>query len=211
MINSNSTYLFYANISKLSKDKYQKYYDMLPPSRRMNVDFMAYEEDRRRSVFAYALLYESLKLYDVDITKYAFQVDVQGKPYFDNCPIKFNISHSGDFVAICISLEDAGCDIQEIVVRDFDNLIPILMNDDEAAYHATLQDKEKHLNFFKVWSKKESYLKMLGSGLTKSMKSFDAGKPDNGANIYSVSMNDKFYLSCCYKTPNLELPKEINL
>jgi len=42
-----------------------------------------------------------------------------------------------------------------------------------------------------------------------SMKSFNASNPPYNANIYSTSFDDKYYISCCYKTKNLQFPEEI--
>lgn len=95
-----------------------------------------------------------------------------GKPYIINSEYFFNISHSYDCAACAISLFNIGLDVEKI--RQIDKRkISILCN-------RTLSDDEKKVldennlaySFLKIWTIKESYLKLLGIGLKYDLKNF---------------------------------------
>ena len=77
-----------------------------------------------------------------------------GKPELRGIELEFSLSHSADMVLCAISSKCVGADIQL-----------------RAAYNAALAER-----FF---TKKEGYLKLLGTGMHRPLSSFDA-KCDNG-------------------------------
>ncbi len=92
--------------------------------------------------------------------------DENGKPYFKNHPdFYFNISHSGDLIAVAFSSSPVGVDIEKL--RDANLKIA----------ERRFTDKEKqfiknNLDFFYVWTRKEAYLKRTGKGLRQSLSTF---------------------------------------
>ncbi|MBQ8178756.1 MAG: hypothetical protein IJ033_06175 [Clostridia bacterium] len=50
---------------------------------------------------------------------YALKKDADGKPYIEGNSIKVSISHSGEYLAIALSNNDVGIDIQEHVEADY--------------------------------------------------------------------------------------------
>lgn len=103
---------------------------------------------------------------------FSLEFNSYGKPYIKNSKYFFNISHSYDCAACAISLLDIGLDVEKI--RQIDNRkISILCN-------RTLSDDEKKVldennlvySFLKIWTIKESYLKLLGIGLRYDLKNF---------------------------------------
>lgn len=87
-----------------------------------------------------------------------------GKPYFsDREDIFFNISHSGDFVAVAVGECPVGVDVQ--VVRSVrDRMIDKLCNYNEKEFISKSADRDKA--FIILWSLKESYVKAIGKGLS---------------------------------------------
>lgn len=89
------------------------------------------------------------------------------KPYFNNL-LKFNLSHSGDYVICCGSTEqNLGIDIEQ--VRQLD------ISDFRTAF--SVEDWEMIDNapdswriFFDLWTKKESVIKADGRGLSVDLK-----------------------------------------
>ena len=83
-----------------------------------------------------------------------------GKPYIENDRVFFSISHSHELLTIALSENPVGIDIEKISERK--------------AYHALynrLTEEEKREiqsteNFFRLWTKKESFIKL--NGLTLS-------------------------------------------
>ena len=94
--------------------------------------------------------------------------NAHGKPYFKNIPdFHFNISHSGDFLAIAISNRDVGIDIEKIRKPDF--RITKRFCSDEQAY---ITETDSINRFFEVWTKKEACLKYKGTGLSGGLNTF---------------------------------------
>lgn len=93
--------------------------------------------------------------------------DTMGKPYLKNSELYFNVSHSGEYLAIAISESPVGIDIQkEKVIRD-------------GMYRKMIQPSEKVLigeerqrDFLRLWTLKESFVKAEGKGLRIPMKDY---------------------------------------
>jgi 4'-phosphopantetheinyl transferase len=93
-----------------------------------------------------------------------------GKPFLKNNLFYFNISHSGEYTICGISAQEIGVDIQKVkkiidrkILKSFFAPSELDMLD--------LGDMKDDL-FTEIWTVKESYLKMLGTGLHKPLRSF---------------------------------------
>lgn len=93
--------------------------------------------------------------------------DEMGKPYLKGNPLYFNVSHSGEYLALVIAKEPVGIDIQETR--------PIR----EGMYRKVVQAEERCLigedrerDFLRLWSLKESFVKAEGRGLRIPMKKY---------------------------------------
>ena len=88
-----------------------------------------------------------------------------GKPYLKNEPdVYFNISHSGQYVACAVCDNPVGIDIQMIVPYRPDTARRVC----SAAELKMLENSRvPDVDFIKLWTQKEAYLKMLGYGITR--------------------------------------------
>lgn len=94
------------------------------------------------------------------------------KPYFQQHPeLQFNLSHSGAWVVAAFSDKPVGIDIEKIKHVNLD-IARRFFAADEITYLQGLPDSERMEGFFSLWTLKESYLKALGTGLTRSLNSF---------------------------------------
>ncbi len=89
--------------------------------------------------------------------------DSVGKPYLaGRTDVNFNISHSGQYVACAVCDRAVGVDIQTLtpcrltVARRFFT---------DAEIEAAVLGGD--IEFTKIWTRKEAYLKMLGTGFTR--------------------------------------------
>lgn len=100
-----------------------------------------------------------------------------GRPYFADTPdIDFSISHSDSLVvcALCVSKESTprvGIDCEDIYGKDPLPLASRFFTEDE--FLKILEASDKALAFTELWTKKEAYLKYLGSGLSTPLNTFD--------------------------------------
>lgn len=90
-----------------------------------------------------------------------------GKPDFADERYFFNVSHSKDTVAIAVADCEVGVDI-EYPRAVSENLRRYCCTEDERRALAAGDD----LSFLRIWTAKESYLKLYGYGLKKAMSSF---------------------------------------
>lgn len=92
-----------------------------------------------------------------------------GKPYLRDNEVYFSLSHSGRLAAVALCDDEVGIDIQE--ASDFNSkLVKRFYAPDEREY--VEQSADRDAAFTEVWSKKESYIKAIGTGLATPLNSF---------------------------------------
>ena len=92
-----------------------------------------------------------------------------GKPYLAGYPdIHFNISHSGGYGVCAISSMPCGVDIQEKRAVRSKRMIERTMNAQEQRQILEAEDSTKE--FIKLWTYKESCIKLSGKGLHQDMR-----------------------------------------
>lgn len=95
----------------------------------------------------------------------------KGKPYFENIPLFFSLSHSGEYVLCAVSRRELGADIQKIQSTDVLKLAKRFFSESECR---TLEGCESHRErqrlFFGFWARKEAYGKLTGEGLAATLR-----------------------------------------
>ncbi len=115
-----------------------------------------------------------LALKENNILNYEIKHNFYGKPFLVGSEnIKFNISHSGDWV-VCICNEmEVGIDIEKICDINYDNIAKRFFNKEEYTFLSNYNFIDEKLKiFYKLWTLKECYIKMLGIGLSIPLNSF---------------------------------------
>lgn len=93
-----------------------------------------------------------------------------GRPYFNDPSLDFNISHSGDWVAVILQvnvLNEAvvGIDIEVPKTRNFEALMTRMASHSEMSWFGK-QDNEGDA-FYRCWTLREAILKSQGVGIVK--------------------------------------------
>lgn len=100
--------------------------------------------------------------------------DEMGKPYLKDSTLHFNVSHSGEYLAIAVSESPVGIDIQETkMIRD--GMYRKVVRPQENA----LIGDDRQKDFLRLWTLKESFVKAEGKGLRISMKNYYFGKEND--------------------------------
>ena len=154
-------YIYVANISKLLDPlENPDIMNMLPQKRQEKILACKQKQKRLQSLGAGLLLDKVLCRYGILSDK--VYEDKNGKPVVDG--ICFNLSHSGDLVICVVGEKSVGCDIEKmkdapkrVVERSF--------TDEEKEYLQNFSGDAYNQEFFRIWTKKESYLKMTGQGI----------------------------------------------
>jgi len=126
-------------------------------------------------------------------SKLSFYYNCYGKPYLKNTKsFYFNISHTRSAVAVVISAEEVGVDIERIIKAPF-GVARRCFAKDEIDY-IFCDDVNSTKRFYEVWTKKEAYVKNMGKGLsipTNSFSIFEIKQP-----IFSYERNDYIIAVC---------------
>lgn len=86
----------------------------------------------------------------------------------------FNFTDSGTFGALAISRDCVvGVDIERVREREFSKLAERYFAPDEAAAYAALPAEQKREVFFRIWTRKEAFLKAVGTGLATKLSAFE--------------------------------------
>lgn len=169
--------LYYANIQNLTPpwEQYPVSGNRLEKTARY-----AHFADQARSMGAELLLNSVLKRMFPDFIPPAeFETGEHGKPFFkpgqkglalpDGRLIQYNLSHSGDFVACAVSSCPVGVDIE----KEKENIHPGVSRFFSDKEQKRLEESKDPAGcFFDYWVLKESYMKAVGTGFTKSPRSF---------------------------------------
>ena len=101
---------------------------------------------------------------NVSFTSRNFSYNENGKPYLDGGPF-FSISHCKEAIAVAVSDEPVGIDIESIRHAD-DSLIERVMNENERSLiRAKSQGTEADRMFTRLWTQKEAIVKAQGTGI----------------------------------------------
>ena len=166
------THCWYYDVSELSQgERFGKGLQRLPwPERREKALKYKQNMDRYRSLGASLLLLHALK--EAGVSDLALSVGPHGKPSLARDQgVFFNLSHSGQYAVCAVSDDSVGVDVQVKLNRDsiLRHFLLHCCHSDELNW-MTYNGIFPH-SFYELWTRKESYLKAIGSGFTVDPKS----------------------------------------
>jgi len=155
------------------------------PQKKERLKRFYHMEDTLRGLFADLLsrdiIMQKTGLNNEDIS---FTTNDYGKPFLKNRDdVQFNLSHSGVWVVGVIDHQIVGIDIERVQEIDLD----ISKNYFSPDEHEDLMSKaDKFDYFFTLWALKESYIKILGKGLSHPLNAFSIKFGGTGEIIIKV-------------------------
>ncbi|MBR2255738.1 MAG: 4'-phosphopantetheinyl transferase superfamily protein [Blautia sp.] len=152
---------------------FDKALEQVSAYRRKKVLAFRFSSSRILSLGAGILMEEALSRRGMHENQMEYRLGPNEKPYFANAPsLFFNASHSGKMAMLGISDQEIGCDI-EIIGKDNMNIAEHFYHPDELRYLQMFQDKEEQKReFYRLWTLKESYVKVTGKGLSEEFSGF---------------------------------------
>ncbi|MBE0638778.1 MAG: 4'-phosphopantetheinyl transferase superfamily protein [Bacteroidales bacterium] len=94
------------------------------------------------------------------------------KPFLKNRQnLHFNVSHSGSWIVAAFSEKIVGIDIERVKKANLE-VAHRYFSEEEVFFLDQIEESAKDEWFFKFWTIKESYLKAVGTGLTRPLSSF---------------------------------------
>lgn len=178
--------LYAADVRTLcDRQIYEKALSLLDDDRRERTERMRNEAGQRLSAGAGLLLKAALShsgAENVSIIR-----GDNGKPYLEGRDdLFFNLSHSGDMVICAIAPCEVGCDVEH--KRPAVSRIASRYYTQEEQIFVSLAPD----NFFRMWTLKESFLKVTGKGLALGLKDFSINVSDTGISV-SQSVDGRAY------------------
>lgn len=143
-------------------------------------------------------LYYILEKYNIKVP-YKLSIGLFGKPYFRFLDYSIGVSHSNEKLALAISKDNVGIDIEKIKPDSInDKLAEFVFSKNEYEKYYKLNNKDKIQYFYYIWTLKESFGKFFGTGLCYSFRNVDIEKLCNylcEINLFSViSISNNEYI-----------------
>jgi len=190
--------LVFENIFEYTNERYFFHLEALPCWRREHALKSKLLEERKKSVLSYILLCKAAKESFGVSEIPEFSYNECGKPYIPDRSFFFSISHSKTSVAVAVSQNEIGLDIQ--------NIVPLneRISEQTGFEIHTLQTENKDEAFSRLWAEYEAVSKFEGTGIRLPLVKIN--KEDY---LIFTEKKNNFFVSVCYgkKGENRAFPK----
>ena len=161
-------------------DAQENYLRSLDQDERARAGRFHFDKHRRHFVVGRGFLRRLLARYlDATPAEVRFSYGPYGKPVLDGqhreSSLRFNASHSGEWAVYAfVQDHEIGVDV-EYVKEDFatEGSAERFFSAGEVKTLNALTEDEKPAAFFRCWTRKEAYIKAIGSGLSHPLDTFD--------------------------------------
>lgn len=169
-------------------------FDNMSEQRKTYINKFTQITDRNNGIIAYQLLTYGLTHEYSIISNPIFSYTRYGKPFLRDYPnIHFNISHCNTAVACAISNCPIGVDIETIQPINKET-INYTCNQQEI--DTIYKSINPNLEFLKIWTKKESYTKMIGTGISNDVKNL-LQQSNIDKCFFSMYIQERYVCCCC--------------
>ncbi|MDT4291641.1 4'-phosphopantetheinyl transferase superfamily protein [Methylomonas sp. MO1] len=155
----------------ITDEEYRHYWTLLDK----NEQNKALRFVRTRDALGYVASHGKLRLIlaeylGVPPGKIPFTTQAYGKPFVacgNSYDIRFNLAHSGDYMAVGVGCaNDIGIDIEVWSDRvDYHGIMALCFSEEETRFWSDLPKERQKEFFYKLWTRKESFIKAVGLGL----------------------------------------------
>jgi 4'-phosphopantetheinyl transferase len=192
--------LFYGDTEK-KLDLIPAFYKELSPNEQTRADRFKHESDFNCYVSAhYFLRNELAKRLNGEPQSVNIMESEEGKPYIKEPGLPFNLSRSGEHFAFALGQDDnyIGVDIERIRNGfDYDRISRHYFSDEEQKSISGSEDLGSRVSaFFRIWTRKEAFLKAIGIGITTDLQKIELldGENDIELSVHDIH-SSSFYLS----------------
>lgn len=202
----------YVNINDIDKDLLERMYGIASLERRVRASRFVNKSDADRCICADILLKMSTERLLDSGSEPVIKKNGFGKPYLSNQnDFFFNITHSGEWVAIGFGDKEIGIDIEE-ESPEMESIADYCFTGPELDYVKAAGEACRTAGMTEIWTMKESYLKYIGTGLSIRMNSFsvkgiDAVDKSSKVHIRTWKLSEKSFLSACSETEDMKVER----
>ena len=168
----------YLNVNKINKNQVNKFIPILSLEERDKYHKITDKKRKKVCITSRLLLRLILsELTSIRAKELKFSYTANGKPLLkgDLKKVKFSVSHSGDYIFIATSIgTPIGIDIQKKQEIKSELIINRFFSESEKKWILSQPKSEQINEFYKIWTVKEAYVKMISSTITgiKSINCF---------------------------------------
>lgn len=185
------------------EDAFRAALPAVSPYRQKKIALLKNEREKRRSLGAAFALNAALKYYGMSEQNMEYVLGEQGKPMFRDCPeLSFSLSHSGDYAICSLGERETGCDIERVRPDKMRVAERFYAEEEKAWIYQADVLKEQESRMFRIWTMKESFLKVTGCGMALPLKDFAVLIGKDGINEVRHSLNNKRYRIKEYSLPD---------
>lgn len=165
---------YYADIRCLENETlFREKVKQLSPYRQQKIAILRNDRDRNRSLGAGLLLDHGLAVYGLQERSVEYDIGQWGKPALKYHPeICFSLSHSGDYAICTIGDRPVGNDIEHVREGRLKVANRFFAEEELAWLYEAETEGERTGRMFRLWTMKESFLKVIGRGMSLSLKDF---------------------------------------
>lgn len=160
----------------------------IPQSRRDYILRYKFPRDRRLGLCAWRLLESVLRRYGRSAEE--IYIGEQGKPLCHG--IYFNLSHSAEMAVCGVGSGEIGVDVEKCENAPFDICEAVFTKGEREYIQSAAGPEEKTRRFFRLWTVKESFMKMTGMGLSISPRDIEINVSEERILFHGVTQD------CCY-------------
>jgi 4'-phosphopantetheinyl transferase len=197
VLDGREVHLWVASLDQ-TPERVSALFRLLSPDERERADRRRSADLRRRYIVARGLLRELVGAH-AGMAPERLQIvasGAQGKPVLGGdagaTPLHFNLSHAGEHVLIGVARQELGVDLEVIEAnRHVLDLADRFFATAESAVVRSLPEPARTEAFYNAWTRKEAYVKALGTGLAEPLGGFEVTvRPGEPARLLRVSNGD---------------------
>ena len=156
-----------------SANRWELMFNLLSDDERLKAEGCRSDQMRQRFVMSRGMLRQTLASYlSIAPNELRFELGEFGKPGLENEGLHFNLSHTADNWLLAVSnFADIGVDLEVIRPRtQLQSLVERCFSQRELVYWQTLPSDQQLEGFFRLWTKKEAFVKAVGRGLALGLE-----------------------------------------
>lgn len=206
--------VYFADTGVLNSDAlFSEFYNRISKTRQEKIDRLRFQKDRNLSLGVSLLLNAGLLEYGLCEKDMTYLTSENGKPFFKDHPeICFNLSHSGTKVMAVFSDREVGCDVEKKTEAN-QAAAKRFFTKEEYETLTALSDPALQTDlFFRIWTRKESFVKALGRGFSLSPNAFAVADPKikdpaTGKNFAFLDCDlfADYFASVCVESPEEDM------
>lgn len=167
-------YTYYIDVTQFENEElFQEKLNLLSPYRQQKIALLKHEKDKNRSLGAGIALDHALMTYGLRERGIEYEFGEWGKPALKYHPeIHFSLSHSGDYAICSIGDRPVGNDIEYVKQGRLKVADRFFAKEERDWLYAEKAEEERTRRMFRIWTMKESFLKVTGRGMSLSLSDF---------------------------------------